>query len=308
MTSRLPILVIAAILPTTLFAQSSPILARSDTVERLAPAALPAGVVFASAVSADHRTIWFTLANADRSDLRIMRTDWGDRGWSAPYAPFRVGPRQMDPHLSPDGTRLLFSAPAIPDSAYGRPQGDWDTWEIDMHGGTAAPPRKRTHSANTGNHEMYPSVTADGELWVQQLPIVGSSDTLGIRGVKRVTRSGDAELVPGLSDAVNPWISPNGRLLLFSSEREGGRGNLFVQVRSAAGGWEAARSLGTTVNSSDTEFCPSVTADGQYLLFSRVHYVDGARTGNDVYVVRTDAVPVLRDALARSGMKSRNNR
>lgn len=281
-------------------ATDAPILARGDTAERLAAAVIPANEAFAAAVAPDLRTIWFTRASFDRTDMQLMVTRWTGSGWSpAERASFSTGRRQMDPHLAPDGRTLLFSAPASRDSAFGRPGGDWDTWMVDVRDPRASAVR-RLASGNTDRHEMYPSVTRDGTLWVQSLPAPGQADTIGVRGIKRVTRDGREAMVPGLADATNPWISPDERLLLFSSDRGGVRGDLFVQVRAADGTWGEAVNLGPAVNTGDVEFCPSLTADGRYLLFSRLHYRGTERTGNDIHVIRTSAVPVLVAALAKA--------
>ena len=153
---------------------------------------------------------------------------------------------------------------------------------------------------------MYPSVTRDGTLHYQ----VWMPDSLaaGVRGIWRLAPGPDAvaERLPApINEARgayggNPYVSPDGRLLIFNSERPGGqgRGDLWASVRAADGAWSAPVNLGPRVNGPDAEFCPSLSPDGRFLLFSRIAHQGGERGGNDVFVVRTDAVPALRALLA----------
>jgi Tol biopolymer transport system component len=97
----------------------------------------------------------------------------------------------------------------------------------------------------------------------------------------------------------NPYVTPDGRLLLFTADRPGGhgRGDVWATARAADGAWGAPRNLGPRVNGPDVEFCPSLSPDGRWLLFSRIGYRGEERVRDNVYVIRTDAVPVLRELL-----------
>jgi hypothetical protein len=68
----------------------------------------------------------------------------------------------------------------------------------------------------------------------------------------------------------DPYVDPLERFLIHSSTREGGfgEGDLYYTPRDGEG-WGESVNLGAKVNSADYEFTPFVTADGEYLYFSR---------------------------------------
>ena len=65
-------------------------------------------------------------------------------------------------------------------------------------------------------------------------------------------------------------ISMNGRILLFTSDRSGGQGELDIwkSERSTDGDWEPARNLGTGINSRYNEESPFFAADDRKIYFS----------------------------------------
>jgi outer membrane protein OmpA-like peptidoglycan-associated protein/tetratricopeptide (TPR) repeat protein len=76
----------------------------------------------------------------------------------------------------------------------------------------------------------------------------------------------------------------NGDYFIFSSNREGGLGDLdLYEIRkNLNGGWSEPRNLGGTINSEFDEEAPFLSADGRFLYFSS----NGAKSfgGHDVFV------------------------
>jgi len=68
----------------------------------------------------------------------------------------------------------------------------------------------------------------------------------------------------------DPFIAPDESYIIFASDRPDGfgGGDLHVSFRQDDGTWGEAINLGSTINSPQTDFCPSVTKDGKYLFFS----------------------------------------
>ena len=65
-------------------------------------------------------------------------------------------------------------------------------------------------------------------------------------------------------------ISPDGKTLYFSSNREGGYGelDLYKSNRQSNGSWGVAQNLGPTINSKYNEIAPSLTSTGTTLFFA----------------------------------------
>ncbi|SFD69786.1 TolB family protein [Thermophagus xiamenensis] len=73
------------------------------------------------------------------------------------------------------------------------------------------------------------------------------------------------------TDAIEqtPAISPDGKTLVFSSMRSGGKGSADLYVSFFQDGqWSPAVNLGEGINTGAYEWCPAFSGDGKWLLFS----------------------------------------
>jgi len=82
----------------------------------------------------------------------------------------------------------------------------------------------------------------------------------------------------------HPALAPDGKILVFASDREGGYGNsdLYKCVLQSNGKWGKPINLGPIVNTSKNEYSPHITADGNLLFFAS----DGRPNGRgnlDIY-------------------------
>ena len=282
-----------------------PVFTVGDTVQRFAPGIVSTGNVFASSFAPDGRTVFFTQATADRSRMQIMVSRWSGGRWQAPVrAPFSTGERQMDPHVSPDGKTLYFTAPRRREAVLAETDGDWDTWSVrlDEPGAVAERLSRRIALANSAEDEMYPSVTYRDELFFgvrKRNAAPGTPSEIRYISPKIRTTPVKVVLDKAISSPSNPYITPDGRVLIVSATGSDSRkrSDLYVIKRREDGRWMDPLSLGAEVNTNDVEFCPQLSRDGQYLFFSRVHYDGDSATGNDIYVVATRFIRPLRDAL-----------
>jgi Tol biopolymer transport system component len=75
----------------------------------------------------------------------------------------------------------------------------------------------------------------------------------------------------------DPFISPDGKYLIYSSDRAGGCGgaDLFVTFPNGHGGWTAPVNLNQYspgINTDAIEYGPSLSPDQRYLFFVRLNY------------------------------------
>lgn len=86
----------------------------------------------------------------------------------------------------------------------------------------------------------------------------------------------------------SPSLSPDNRVLYFSSNRPGGIGgkDLYMSVRLPNGKWGAAKNMGLFINSIGDETAPYIHADNQSLYFTS----DGlpGYGGTDLFICRKD--------------------
>ncbi|WP_245814627.1 TolB family protein [Cystobacter ferrugineus] len=113
----------------------------------------------------------------------------------------------------------------------------------------------------------------DAELWVVERRGTGWSEP---RHLGAAVNSTSDELYP----SVDAWGT-----LYFGSDRPGGFGgwDLWRSCRRADGSYGPAENLGAALNTSYWEFNPTVTADGNTLLFASIDRPDGFGSG-DLYV------------------------
>jgi outer membrane protein OmpA-like peptidoglycan-associated protein len=84
----------------------------------------------------------------------------------------------------------------------------------------------------------------------------------------------------------SPSLSPDNRVLFFSSNRPGGYGgkDLYISYRTAEGKWLPARNMGPEINTKGDELAPFIHPDNQTLYYTS----DGLTGygGSDIYVLR----------------------
>jgi outer membrane protein OmpA-like peptidoglycan-associated protein len=87
----------------------------------------------------------------------------------------------------------------------------------------------------------------------------------------------------------SPSLSPDNRVLFFSSNRPGGYGgkDLYISYRGSDGKWSAAQNLGPDINTAGDELAPFIHPDNQ-----TVYYTSDGLTGyggSDLYLLRKNA-------------------
>ena len=241
----------------------------------------------------DGRTAYFAASTEFFPFTRqatIFVTHYEDGAWTEPdTASFSGRYSDIDPFVSPDGRRLYFSSI--------RPVGgvereDIDLWMVEKTGsGWGAPVHLGDGVNRPDADELYPSVDAAGTLYFASGPFfpqpgkhfdIYRAERSGSDFGARVALGSGVNTAPvaggGLQDAweFNPEVTADGKTLVFTSLRPGGRGlgDLYVS-RYEGGAWTAARNLGPTVNTAADEYHPTLTRDRRVLLFVRRGDGDG---------------------------------
>lgn len=268
------------------YASAAPI----ASVRVFAPGAVStAAPEFATSFAADGSTVYFDRANEDRSKLAIVASRFANGAWQpATPLPFSTGEfRDVDPFVA--GDQLYFSSNR---PRPGSNETDFDTWYVVHTGETWSEPVHVDGAPSGHGNQVCVSIARDGTLYFQ-------SDATGGGDIYRAARAGDgyptaapiAELTTAASES-NPAISPDGTLLVFVSDREGGQGGADLYASRAHGGaWSPAKNLGPTVNSRFADFAPAFSPDGKYLFFTSERPgivptpASGARPPGDIYQI-----------------------
>jgi hypothetical protein len=141
-----------------------------------------------------------------------------------------------------------------------------------MEGGKWLPPRDITSEMNAGEDCSSCSLNRDGtELYLYKADnydgsIYSSKSINGIWSpIKKLNKNINTKFYES-----HAAISYDGKRLYFTSNRDGGRGNLDIYVSEIdrTGDWGPATNLGTNINTPFNEDTPFITQDGFILYFS----------------------------------------
>ena len=79
------------------------------------------------------------------------------------------------------------------------------------------------------------------------------------------------------------FVSPDEAYLIFCSTRDTGfgGGDLYISFREPDGSWAEAKNMGEEINTEHYEFCPFVTKDGKYLMYT---------SNQDIYWISTEVI------------------
>lgn len=222
---------------------------------------------FAIAFEADGSTAYFNRASRDRKQLAIVASAFVHGAWQpAEPLPFSTGEfHDVDPFMA--GSRLYFSSNR---PRPGSTETDYDTWYAVRTGGTWGEPVHVEGAPSGPGNQVCVSIARDGTLYFQSDATGGGDIYRSYRGSEEAYAAA-APLDGITTDAAetNPAISPDGTLLVFASDRDGGLGGSDLYIsRSRAGVWSPARNLGAIVNSPFADFAPAFSPDGKYLFFT----------------------------------------
>lgn len=253
------------------------IVAKSDTEESMLTLSPDASEIFWG-VSRE----WFPMSRVSE----IWTAKRRGSVWQARRAPFSTGYSDGDPFVSHDGKRIFF----VSVRPVGRPRKDFDIYVTDRTGAGFGKARNLGGAVNSPEDELYPSMADDGTLYF-------ASDRSGTWKTYRARREANgaypiAEPLPASVNAegswnFNPFISRDGKTLIFTSQRKGGsgKGDIWVATTGTSGEFDIARNLGPKVNTAEDEFHATLSPDKRALFFVRR---SGASDANaDLYWIST---------------------
>jgi Tol biopolymer transport system component len=196
--------------------------------------------------------------------------------------------------ISADGCTLYFSS--------NRPggRGGWDLWVATRLTTDAdwGPPENLGPTVNTPSDDGPGCISADGLSLYFASNRPGGFGSYDTWVTTRATKGGEWGIPVNLGPTVNsttgddhPSISADGLSLCFVSNRAGGSGSqdLWVTTRATLSDlWGPPVNLGPTVNSSNYEEWPSISADGLLLFF---YSGPASKSGpDDIWVTRRATV------------------
>ena len=245
---------------------------------------------FGSVFSKDGNTFYYAKEPNGKAEIHSIR--FVNNAWSKPEVILihdRYG--YNDPFLSPDEKRLYFISTRAIDGK-GDPK-DYDIWYVERKGDGWSEPINAGNKINSSRNEYYISFTKTGTMYFSSnKEDKNNSNNFDIYSSKSI--NGEFQTPIRLSDAINSsayeadvFVAPDESYLIFSAEKPGGegRGDLYISFRDNNGAWTDSKNLGKEINGYASEYCPFVTSDGKYFLYTKE---------DDIYWIDTSFMSKLR--------------
>jgi Tol biopolymer transport system component len=233
------------------------------------------GHEFGTTFSPDGREAYFSRREEGAKFTHVFRSDSREGKWQSARTVEFSGEtwQDLDPFITPDGKRMFFISTRPLPGATSDTKPNMDIWCSDRKGPRWGEPQ---HVANVSSDfkEGTPVVSRDGTMYFfsdRESP--GKINNIYVskfaKGEYQAPVKLPAEINSGASDT-SPFISPNGKTLLFYSQRDGGEGKADLYVSFwRRGGWDVPVNLGKQVNTAAFEYNPVPSRDGKTLYFGR---------------------------------------
>jgi hypothetical protein len=263
--------------------------------------------VYGTAYTPGGDTLFFHTTNRADGESGIAMTTRTDTGWTTPKpAPFETERyAEGAPSITPDGEFIVFNSDRPSVSAdQEEPQEADDFYRSSRSSGWT----NVTRMTNTPViSEKRASVASDGTIYywtyVRGEGMGFYIGRVAPGGAIQDTVNADSLLFENDGGENNPYIDPQKRFILFAMYgREDGYGeeDLYIATRQDSI-WSTPVNLGPAVNSAGSDTHPFITPDGSKLFLTSTRLRSESDTDDNWnhYVIKTDAVPLLKDALER---------
>ena len=135
-------------------------------------------------------------------------------------------------------------------------------------------PKALNEDINSAYDEYYVSVSQKGTIFFSSTRPdkgIGSWDIYFSKDNHENNVQNPGEPINSRYRDWDPFIADDESFIIFTSDRPGGfgGGDLYISFKNSTGEWETPQNLGDKINTSDYEYCPSISRDKQYLYFSR---------------------------------------
>lgn len=220
---------------------------------------------FAAAFTPSGDTLFFTRASRNRDDLGIMFSVRDSAGWSEPaVAPFSGGGhRDVDPFVTPDGSRLYFSSdrPAPVGAS------DMNTWWVDREAEGWSEARTAGPPLNSPASDVFVSTTRDGTLYFSSRRGGRTQAVYRTRPTEEGWERPEPLAFESLESAGNPLVGPDGDFLVLTSIPPGGSPDLYLSCPEGDG-WSEPKRLPKGINTGSAEFAPALHPVDSTLVFT----------------------------------------
>ncbi len=215
---------------------------------------------------------YYSIWENGRGSIVVMKKV--DNKWTNPeVVSFSGVYNDIEPFVSSDGSKIYFASNR---PVEGSDPKDFDIWVTERsEDGEWGEPKNLGAPVNSEADEFYPSLTDKGDIYltIRNEMAMGREDIFVSRLVDGEYQPIEnlGEKVNSEKDEFNSFIARDGSFLLYTTTGFGdglGGGDIWVNFKLDDGSWSGPKNLGDAVNSNKLEYCPSITPDGKYLIFT----------------------------------------
>ncbi len=237
--------------------------------EIFAPTIVSTGMAEINSVfTPDYKEFFYSI-RMPNGQLVIMVMKYNDTQWSEPQvASFSGEYSDADPFITYDGNWLYFISKRPIDSTK-IAKSDWDIWRTHKDGDKWLEPERLASEINSEADETYPSLTKEGKLYFSSGRIGENNKDI----FYAVTANDGFNSPVRLNDTINShwegdiYISPEEDYMIFASYGRDAGSGLYISFYQDEQ-WSLPQRMGKEINMTGREFCPIVSADGNYFFFT----------------------------------------
>ncbi|MCX6223166.1 MAG: hypothetical protein NTV01_00170, partial [Bacteroidia bacterium] len=249
-----------------------------------------------SVFTRDGNEFYFSRRGVPGKQSKIMVTRLDNDIWTEPEpVGFSTSYSDIDLFITPNGLSMIFCSNRVHQKGDGVKL-DHDFWISKRKGKKWAEPQLFAKEALSEFEDYFPIITNSGNLYFNsQRGGLGTNDIFRSKFI-----NGKYSVAEKLPEPINTqyrefdaYVSPDEKMILFSSERPGGFGgaDIYVSFNTSDGVWSEPGNLGNDVNSAQSEYGATISPDGKYLF-----YTSGKYGGEDVFWVSAEFINKLRPA------------
>lgn len=248
---------------------------------------------FGSVFNREGTEFYFGVDVGKRNEIRFSKIIKGK--WTKPITIISHERYSYnDPFLSNDENRLYFISKRALDGK-GEIK-DVDIWYVERLGNGWSEPINAGSNINTSGDEYYISFTNDGTMYFASNGHSRKDTTRKDHDIYYSKFIDNEFQIPVLLDSTinttgyeaDVFVAPDESYLIFCSIRDDsfGRGDLYISFKKPNGDWTKAVNMGKVINTENYEYCPFVTKDGKYFLYT---------SNQDIYWVSTEIINKLKE-------------
>lgn len=222
--------------------------------------------------SPDGLEIYFSVVNASWTKGKILYTQEKNGVWTSIDTAIFSDNNYInwESFISPDGNRQFFASNRPPSL-------NKDIWMVERTSdSTWSDPVHFNYPVNSNAEDGSACVTNNGTLYFKSLRGGGIGGSWLYRALLMDSTYSEIESLGNLINTgvqeTEPFMAPDESYLLFISEnRAGGYGgwDLWICFMKPDSSWTDPVNMGPDINTTDDEYGPRVSTDGEYLFFTR---------------------------------------